>query len=115
MITRSVCSITLGFLVVLVSSCTKYDHDSPDTQANRDGFRRHIGFAPSDAVSKLYYYADELGADVSYQLGFETDRKTIDAVVVSLGLAQKQSDFDVGIDNGTQQWFAEVRGALQVE
>ena len=55
--------------MVLVGCEPQYNHDQPDTAANRQGFEKHLGVPASDAVSNVYYYADALGADSTYQLG----------------------------------------------
>lgn len=71
----------------LLACGTVYDYDVPDTAANRDGFERHFGFAAPADVADLYYFADELGADVKYQLGFKVGPETVAAVVTALDLA----------------------------
>lgn len=76
------------FVTALVSGCTSYDIDTPDTTANRKGFERHLKITRTDAVTGVYYYADEIGADVRYQLTFKCDRKTIDQIINSLSLTQ---------------------------
>ena len=73
-------------LAVLLIACTAYDHDVPDTQANREGFARHFDVAPPSDVTNLYYFADELGADANYQLGFEATPETVDRIVEALDL-----------------------------
>ena len=74
--------LTIAVVALTVSACicgafTDYDFDEPDTAANQEGFERHFGFAVPASVSDLYYFADELGADVKYQIGFKTDQETI--------------------------------------
>jgi hypothetical protein len=86
---------TLNILVVAligVICCTPYDYDKPDTPANQKGFERHFGFAVPETVSDLYYFADELGADVTYRLGFKADQKTIDKIVSDLHLIQDEPE-----------------------
>jgi hypothetical protein len=75
-------------LVQLFSLCgfTNYNHDKADTLANKKGYARHLGQQPSGEVKGIYFYADQLGADCSYQLRFECSQKTHDELVHSLGL-----------------------------
>ena len=65
------------FAVVLLGCEPQYNHDRPDTEPNRAGFQKHFGFPAPDSVSNLYYFADALGADVKYQLGFSADGAVI--------------------------------------
>jgi hypothetical protein len=67
--------------------CTRYDVGTPDTEANRNGFARHIGFAPGTNASRVFYYADELGSDVRYQLAFVCDQSTATGIVTLLKLS----------------------------
>lgn len=84
----------LGFclLVLLVAlvACTDYDHDTPDTAANRAGFERHFGFVAPPDVTDMYYFADEMGSDVLYQLGFAATPETVSRIVAALDLAPAQ-------------------------
>ena len=97
----------LGFcLLVLLAAlvaCTRYDHDVPDTEANRAGFERHFGFEPPDDVTDVYYYADEMGADVLYQLGFVAGPETVARIVAALELAPADAtarrDFNIARDD----------------
>jgi hypothetical protein len=81
----------IALLVILVA-CTRYDHDVPDTSPNREGFERHFGFEAPPDVTELYYFADEMGVDVLYQLGFKASPETIARIVEGLGLEQSASD-----------------------
>ena len=67
-------------------ACTHYDVETADTPANRDGFERHFGFVPDASVTKVYYYADELGVDASYQLSFKCSRETVNRIIDKLSL-----------------------------
>ena len=71
---------------VLLSSCTNYDVETADTPTNRKGFENHFGFAPDSTVTNVYYYADELGADVRYQLSFQCPKTTVDKIITELSL-----------------------------
>ena len=75
-----------GCVGLLFAACTHYDVDAADTQANRGGFERHFGFVPDASVTKVYYYADELGIDASYQLSFKCSRETIKRIIEKLSL-----------------------------
>lgn len=72
--------------LLLLSACSDYDHDVPDTDANRAGFERLFGFAPPADVTDLYYFVDELGADVLHQLGFAAKPETVNQIVTTLDL-----------------------------
>jgi hypothetical protein len=85
----------LNILVVTLIGafcCTNYDHDKPNTSANQKGFERHFGFTVPDSVTDLYYFADELGVDVTYRLGFKADQETIDKIVSGLRLTQGEPE-----------------------
>jgi hypothetical protein len=73
---------------------TDYDFDQPNTHANQVGFERHFGFSMPASVSDLYYFADELGADVKYQLGFTADQGTVERIVAALDLVQREPKLD---------------------
>jgi len=70
----------------LLSSCTHYDVETADTPDNHKGFESHFGFAPDNTVINVYYYADELGADVRYQLSFQCPKATVDKIITELSL-----------------------------
>ena len=77
--------IFLLFALALFA-CTRYDVSTPDTSANRAGFEQRLGVKPTADVKGVYFYADELGGDVKFQLRFECSQKTIDAIASHLGL-----------------------------
>ena len=79
-------------IVALLGCEPQYDHDQADTPANKAGFERHFGFSPPASVTDLYYWADGMGADVKYQLGFKADQSTIDQIVTELQLEDKELD-----------------------
>ena len=82
-----------SFLIVaLLSSCTHYDVETADTPANRKGFESHFGFAPDNAVTNVYYYTDELGADVRFQLSFQCPKATADKIIAKLSLKSVPPD-----------------------
>jgi hypothetical protein len=83
-------------LILTLVACTDYDHDTPNTAANLAGFERHIGFAAPADVSQVYYFADEMGADVLYQLGFETSPQTVTRIVDGLALEPATDAYKVG-------------------
>ncbi len=101
--------IPILLVAVVFSSCTRYTHDKPDTRENRAGFEKHIGFEAPASVSNLYYYADELGADVTYQLGFYTDEKIIEKIISQLSLNQDPPDTEVGVDREFPSRFRNTR------
>ena len=60
---------------------------TPDTVANRKRFERHLGFPPDDSITQVYYYADEIGVDVRYQMSFKCNRERVDDIIRQLGLS----------------------------
>ncbi|MCP4538466.1 MAG: hypothetical protein GY832_15125 [Chloroflexi bacterium] len=109
-------SIVVIFLSILACG-TDYDWDTPDTPANQKGFENHFGFAVPESVSDLYYFADGMGFDPLYMLGFKTDQDTIDKIVSELKLEQGDPGFgteyltqdvpwwdDEDIENLTPYW-----------
>ncbi len=79
-------SLVMLTVLACLSSCTHYDVETADTPANRKGFENHLGFVPDQNVTGVYYYADELGADVQYQLSFRCPKSTIERIVEKLAL-----------------------------
>lgn len=82
--------------VFLLGACTSYDFDQADTEANQAGFERHFGFPTPESVSELYYFADEIGVDVKYQIGFKTDQATVEQIIAALSLEQQDLSFGIG-------------------
>ena len=82
-----------SFLVIaLLSSCTHYDVEPAATPANRKGFESHFGFAPDNTVPNVYYYTDELFADVRFQLSFQCPKATADKIIAKLSLKSVPPD-----------------------
>ncbi|MCK5116663.1 MAG: hypothetical protein KAR44_08685 [Candidatus Aegiribacteria sp.] len=98
-------AICFAFVTTLLCGCTAYDVDTPDTAANRKGFERHLMLAPTDAVSQVYYYADEMGADVRYQLSFKCDKTTIDQIVTGLSLSQAPAEYNGLAPRDDLKWW----------
>jgi hypothetical protein len=84
--------IALSAAVVTLVACTPCDPDVPDTEANREGFERHFGFKAPPDVQDVYYFTDEMGVDVLYQLGFEASPETVARIVGALDLAPTDSE-----------------------
>lgn len=84
--------MALTVLLLALIACTAYDHDTPDTEANLAGFERHFGFEAPPDVKDVYYFADEMGADVLYQLGFEAGPETVARIVETLDLTRPDSE-----------------------
>lgn len=90
---------------LLLAACTDYDVDIADTPANRKGFTKHLGFEPGKDVTAVYYYVDELGADVRYQLSFECAKGVAMKIITDLSLQPKPDDYS-GLDprNDLKWW-----------
>jgi hypothetical protein len=104
--------LVIAVILLITVACTDYDYDQPNTPANRAGFERHVGFEVPDTVSDLYYYADELGVDVTYQLGFAADRATVDRIVAELNLVQREATFNATFAREFDWWDADAVEAL---
>lgn len=85
------------FFGLLMAGCTDYDVDTPDTPANRSGFIKHFGFEPAGGVTEIYYYADEFGADVRFQLAFKCPDEVAEQIIEKLSLLPSPDD-DSGLD-----------------
>jgi hypothetical protein len=83
--------------ILLIYGCTAYDIGTPDSEANRKGFEQHLKLKPTEAVSQVYFYADELGADVRYQLSFKCNKEIINQIVTNLSLKQEPAN-NSGLD-----------------
>lgn len=97
--------LLLAIAVTVPGGCTEYDPTTPDTAANRAGFARHLGQPPSPDVTGVYYYADESAADATFQLRFEADAATIDAIALSLGLSDVEKAPAHGIARDDLSWW----------
>ena len=84
-------------LVLLLPGCTDYDVDTADTPANRKGFAERLGFDPGGDVTGVYFYADELGADVRFQLSFHCPKEIAEKIIGDLSLQPKPDDY-LGLD-----------------
>src|SRR5262245_170211 len=65
-----------------------YTANKPDTSENIKGFEIRFGFSPTADVTELYYYADTLGIDGKYQLGFKANLSTIERIIAENSLQQ---------------------------
>jgi len=83
------------FALLIANGCTHYDYDIPDSPANIKGFERHFGFQPPTDIEDLYYFADEMGVDVLYQISFKSKPETVSRIVDNLGLSSADCEYDV--------------------
>ena len=81
---ESVLKAWLTLVCALVGS--RVDADKADTAANIRFFRRRFGFPPGRAYTGIVCLADELGADVWYQLVCTCDGAAMRRLVRALGL-----------------------------
>ena len=65
---------------------TRVDPDKADTPANIRFFRRRFGLPPGQAYTGIVCLADELGADVWYQLVCTCDAATMRRLVQALSM-----------------------------
>lgn len=101
---RSLCLLGISSLLTL-NSCTRYDIDIADSPNNQSGFEYHLGQAPTAEISGIYYYANELGADVSYQLRFEATEATVQPLIQSLGLSNEFPAIEQAIARTDFSWW----------
>ena len=97
--------------VFFSAGCTRYDHDTPDTGANRKVFKLITGIAPDGKVKKIYAYADELGVDPLYCAGFTAEPQVVEQIVKKLNMSKQISSSD-GADLGPDSipwWNIEER------
>jgi hypothetical protein len=88
----SVCVVS--FLVLC--SCSRSDHDKPDSKANRDGFAKWLGVMPDQRVSNVFFYSDEWGGDAKYWFAFSASQDVIDRIIQHLGLKPDFAQWDEG-------------------
>lgn len=89
--------------------CTEYDYATPDTPANLAGYARHFKVAPSADVQGVYYYADEFGADAIYQLRFEAEASTVEAIKAALGLTKEVTPPNQSVARDDLTWWPSDR------
>ena len=102
------------FAVVLLGCEPQYSHDRPDTEPNRAGFQKHFGFPAPDSVSNLYYFADALGADVKYQLGFSADGAVIQEIVDKHQLTEANDETHIPTAREFDWWVSDEVKMLPV-
>ena len=108
-------AIVFGLLIVISAGCEpQFDHDRPDTDANKAGFRRHFNFSAPATVTNLYYWADGLGADIKYQLGFTAGQETIDRIVAELHLEKNDLDSSALFSHDFDWWSMDEIESLPV-
>lgn len=95
--TLRLCLLAWLIWLTTLAACTDYDHDIPDTAANLAGFERHFDFVVPSDVTDVFYFADEMGADVLYQLGFEAAPGTVERIVKALDLAPAAGGQEMGV------------------
>ena len=81
---ESVLKAWLTLVCALVG--TRVDADKADTAANITFFRRRFGLPPGRAYTGIVCLADELGADVWYQVFCTCDAASMRQIVKALGL-----------------------------
>ena len=82
--TESLLKAWLTLVCALVG--TRVDPDNADAPANIRFFRRRFGLPPGQAYTGIVCLADELGADVWYQLVCTCDGASMRRLVQALGL-----------------------------
>lgn len=84
--------IISAIIVLLSTSCSRYDHKTPDSAANRKGFSQILRQKPGPEVKNVFFYADEWGGDAVYVLAFEAPASVIDRIVGELKLTPRPND-----------------------
>ena len=107
--------LTTAVLFFLIG-CTRYNHDIPDTGANRKVFKLITGIAPDSKVKKIYAYADELGIDPLYCAAFTATPQAVKQIIQKLNMKQQISSAN-GADLGPDSiswWSIEERKKSQL-
>lgn len=78
-------------LLFLSTGCSRYDAKKPDTGENRRGFARVTGINPDSDVTKIYFYADEMGPDPLYCFAFQTSQKTVQNILEKFQLKESEN------------------------
>ena len=107
--------LTTAVLFFLIG-CTRYNHDIPDTGANRKVFKLITGIAPDSKVKKIYAYADELGIDPLYCAAFTATPQAVKQIIQKLNMKKQISSAD-GADLGPDSiswWSIEERKKSQL-
>ena len=74
------------FLVLVIAGGEPSSPKIPDTKENIKGFEKHFRFPPSSDVTEIYYFADTIGIDYKFQLGFKADRSTVEKIATRIKL-----------------------------
>ena len=109
--------VYLAVTVIFFSAaCTRYDHNVPDTEANRKVFRMLTGITPGKEISHIYAYADEFGADPLYCAAFMTTAQVVEQIVQNLKMQKHPSSAD-GTPSGPENiswWNSKERQKSQL-
>jgi hypothetical protein len=64
-----------------------FDSYNPDTKYNKKRFTDFFGFEPTDDVSDIYCYNDQIGIDSKFQFSFKCDTTTRSKIIKFLQLS----------------------------
>jgi hypothetical protein len=67
-----------------------FDSYKPDTKYNRKRFTDFFGFVPTNDVSDLYCYNDQIGIDSKFQFSFKCDTATKARIIKYLELSPER-------------------------
>ncbi len=65
-----------------------FDSEKPDTKFNKKRFKESFGFAPTQDISKIYCFDDQIGIDSKFLFSFKCDTSTRDRIIKHLNLVQ---------------------------
>ena len=64
-----------------------FNSDKSDTKYNKKRFAEFFGFAPTEDVSDIFCYDDQLGIDSKFQFSFKCNSRTKDRIVGNLKMS----------------------------
>lgn len=109
------CMLFVMSISILVS-CSRYDANTPDTKANRNGFAQHLKISPGKEVTDVYFFADEWGGDTAYWFAFSAPAGVVNEIIKNLELAltnDPENGFDPPVSRPFAWWSAEERKKSQ--
>ena len=100
------------------SCCSVANRSTITTDPTRNpterGFKNILASQLPDSVSNLYYFADALGADVKYQLGFSADGAVIQEIVDKHQLTEANDETHIPTAREFDWWVSDEVKMLPV-
>jgi hypothetical protein len=83
----------------------EFDPIHPDTRFNKKRFTEFFGFSPTQDVTNLYCYSDELGIDASYYFSFKCNETTLQKITEDLKLTNDLTSVGLGGFDLNYDWW----------